>query len=60
MWDKAESKYDQFKQEIQVVLIALYKLECYVFGISFILETDTRILVDQLNDTTSDLSGSFV
>ncbi len=43
-----------------MMLIALYKLECYVFGISFILETDIRVLVDQFNNIISDLLGSFV
>ncbi len=59
-WDKAESKYDQLKRETRAVLIALRKLGRYVFGVPFTLETDARVLVDQLNGAASDLPGSFV
>jgi hypothetical protein len=60
IWSDAEKKYDATKRECRGVLKALKKVRFYLYGVKFILETDARVLVDQLNRSGTDLPGALV
>lgn len=59
-WDRAEQNYDATKRETRAILKALRKLRFYLYGVHFVLETDARVLVDQLKRAATDLPGSLV
>ncbi len=59
-WNPAERGYDATKCECRGVLKALKKFRFWLYGIHFLLETDTRVLVTQLNGAASDLPGSLL
>ena len=56
----AERKYDSGKLECRGLLKALKKLRYYLYGVQFLEEINTKTLVHQLNQSTSDLPGSVV
>jgi ribonuclease HI len=59
-WNTAEKNYDATKRECRGVLRALKKFRHWLYGIHFILETDARVLVAQLNGAASDLPGALL
>ena len=56
----AEQKYDSGKLECKGLLKALEKLPYYLYGVRFLVEIDSKMLVYQLNQPASNLSGSVV
>ena len=60
IWSAAEKKYDATKRECWGVLKALKKVRYWLYGVRFILETDARVLVAQLNRSGTDLPGALV
>jgi hypothetical protein len=59
-WTHAESRYDATKRECRAVLCAMRKMRTYLFGCRFTLETDARVLVDQINGGFSDVPGALI
>ena len=60
VWNKAERNYDATKRETRAVLKVFRKLRFYIYGVHFILETDAKVLVAQMERTATDLPGSLV
>jgi ribonuclease HI len=60
VWNRTEQNYDATKRETRAVLKALRKLRFYLYGVHFVLETDAKVLVDQMKRTATDLPGSLV
>ena len=60
LWSKTELQYDAIKQECCAVLKALQKMRYWLYGVHFILETDAKVLVAQLNRSAMDLPGALV
>jgi hypothetical protein len=60
LWTPAEQNYDATKRECKGMLHAIRRLRSYVFGLHFILETDAKVLVDQLNGSVNDVPGAHV
>ena len=60
IWSSSEKKYDATKRECRGVLKALKKVRYWLYGVRFILETDARVLVAQLNQSGTDLPGALV
>ena len=60
IWNKAERNYDATKRECRGVLKCLQRLRYWLYGVHFILETDTKVLVAQLNRAATDLPGALV
>lgn len=57
-WKGAELRYDATKQECLAVMKALRRLRNYLYGVRFLLETDAKVLISQLNDSFSSLPGA--
>ncbi len=60
IWSDVEKKYDVIKRECREILKALKKIRFYLYDVKFILKTDARVLVDQLNRSDTNLSDAFV
>ena len=60
IWSSAEKKYDATKRECRGVLKALKKVRYWLYGVRFVLESDARVLVAQLNQSGTDLPGALV
>ena len=60
LWNPAEQQYDATKRECRGVLKALKKVRNYLYGIHFTLETDAKVLANQLNLAAADLPGALV
>ena len=60
IWSAAENKYNATKRECQKILKALKKVRYWLYGMRFILKTDARVLVAQLNRSKTDLLGALV
>ena len=60
LWTPAETRYDVVKLECRGLLCALNKFRYYLYGVQFLIEIDSRTLVHQLNQPTSDLPGAIV
>ncbi len=60
IWSNAKKKYDVTKRECRDVLKTLKKIHFYFYDVKFILKTNARVLVDQLNRFDTDLSDAFV
>ena len=60
IWSSAEKKYDATKRECRGVLKALKKVRYWLYGVRFVLKTDARVLVAQLNQSDTDLLGALV
>jgi hypothetical protein len=60
LWNKAERGYDATKRECRGVLKAFRRLRYWLYGVHFILETDAKVLVAQLNRAAIDLPGALV
>ena len=57
---KAKRNYDAYKRECKGVIYLLKKFRYYLYRVYFILETDTKTLVTQLNQSTLDLPISLI
>lgn len=55
-----EKKYVATKQNCQAVLKALKKVWYWLYGVRFVLKTDTRVLVVQLNQSVTNLFRAMV
>lgn len=60
IWSDAEQKYDTTKRKYRGVLKAVRKFRYWLYDVRFILETDARVLVAQLNQSGTDLPGALV
>ncbi len=60
IWYSTEKKYDATKRECRGVLKALKKVRYWLYGVRFVLETDARVLVAQLNQSGTDLPGALI
>ena len=60
IWSAVEKRYDATKWEYREVLKALKKVRYWLYGVKFILEIDTKVLVVQLNQSGTDLSRAIV
>ena len=60
LWNPAETKYDATKRECRAVLYAFRRLRGMIYGIPFVLETDSQVLVHQINGKADDVPGSLV
>ena len=60
VWTAAERGYDATKRECRGILYAFRRLRGYLYGIHFILETDAKVLVSQLQGSANDIPGSLI
>jgi ribonuclease HI len=60
VWSIAEQNWDSGKHECKAMLLALKKFRPWIYGVHFVVETDARTLVDQLNRSASDLPGALI
>jgi hypothetical protein len=60
VWSQAERKYDATKRECRGVLKILKKLQVWLIGCHFVLETDANVLVAQLNRAATDHPGALI
>ncbi len=60
IWSNAKKKYDVTKKECREIFKILKKIRFYFYDVKFILKTDARVLVDQLNRFDTDLSDALV
>jgi hypothetical protein len=60
IWSNAKKKYDVIKKECREVFKILKKIRFYFYDVKFILKTNARLLVDQLNRFDTDFSDAFV
>ena len=60
LWNEAERKYDAGKRECRGLLKMLKKVRHYLYGVRFVIETDAKTLVAQLNRSASDVPGALV
>jgi hypothetical protein len=58
LWSKAEKRYDAGKRECRRLLKMLKKVRYYLYGVRFVIETDAKTLVAQLNKSASDIPGA--
>ncbi len=60
IWSDAKKKYDVIKKKCREILKTLKKIRFYFYDVKFILKTNVRVLVDQLNRFDTNLSDAFV
>jgi hypothetical protein len=60
IWSDAKKKYDVTKKECRDVFKTLKKIHFYFYDVKFILKTNARVLVDQLNRSNTNLSDALV
>lgn len=60
LWNHAESQYDAGKLECRALLKALKKFKQWLYGVTFVVETDAQTLCAQLNRSATDLPGALV
>lgn len=60
IWIAAEQGYNATKRECRGLLCAFRRLRFHLFGCRFTLETDARVLVDQINGGMSDVPGALI
>jgi hypothetical protein len=60
VWNTAERTYDATKRECRGVLKILKKLQIWIIGVHFILETDANVLVAQLNRAATDHPSALI
>ncbi|RYP39740.1 hypothetical protein DL768_010696 [Monosporascus sp. mg162] len=59
-WKGAELNYDAGKLECRAVLKILRRFRNHIYGVRFVLETDAKVLVAQINDLLSSLPGAVL
>ncbi|OAP53883.1 hypothetical protein AYL99_11905 [Fonsecaea erecta] len=57
---KAEAGYDAGKRECRALLKSLKKLKPWLYGVTFLVESDAMTLAAQLNPSATDLPGALV
>ena len=60
VWSQSERNWDSGKHECKGLLLALKKFRPWIYGVHFVVETDARTLVDQLNRSATDLPGALI
>ncbi len=60
IWSNAKKKYDVIKKKCREIFKALKKIRFYFYDVKFILKTNARVLVDQLNRFDTDFSDALV
>ncbi len=60
IWSDVEKKYDVIKKKCRKILKILKKIRFYFYDVKFILKTNARVLVDQLNRFDTNFSDAFV
>jgi hypothetical protein len=60
IWSNAKKKYDVIKKKCREIFKTLKKICFYFYDVKFILKTDARVLVDQLNRFDTNFSDAFV
>jgi hypothetical protein len=60
IWSNAKKKYDVIKKKCREIFKALKKIRFHFYDVKFILKTNARVLVDQLNRFDTNLSDAFV
>ena len=60
LWSEAESKQHSTKLGCKALVWALKAFQTYLYGHHFIVETDAKVLISQLNRSSSDLPGSVM
>jgi hypothetical protein len=60
IWSNVEKKYDVIKKKCREILKNLKKIRFYFYDVKFILKTNARVLVDQLNRFDTNLFDAFV
>ena len=60
VWAVTERNWDSGKHECKAMLLALKKFRPWIYGVHFVVETDARTLVDQLNRSATDLPGALI
>jgi hypothetical protein len=59
-WFETKQKYDVTKRECREVLKTLKKVRYYLYDCKFILKIDARVLIDQLNRSSTNLSSALI
>ncbi len=60
IWSNAKKKYDVTKKKCRDVFKILKKIHFYFYDVKFILKTNARVLVDQLNRFDTNLFDALV
>jgi hypothetical protein len=60
IWSDVEKKYDVIKKKCREILKILKKIRFYFYDVKFILKTNARVFVDQLNRSDTDFSDALV
>jgi hypothetical protein len=60
IWSNTKKKYDVTKKKCRDVFKILKKIRFYFYDVKFILKTNARVLVDQLNRFDTDFSDALV
>ncbi len=60
IWSNAKKKYDVIKKKCREVFKILKKIRFYFYDVKFILKTNARVFVDQLNRFNTNFSDAFV
>ncbi len=60
IWSNAKKKYEVIKKKCREIFKTLKKIRFYFYDVKFILKTNVRVLVDQLNRFNTNLSDAFV
>ncbi len=60
IWSNAKKKYDVIKKECREILKILKKIRFYFYDVKFILKTNARVLVVQLNRFNTNFSDALV
>ncbi|KFA68430.1 hypothetical protein S40285_09220 [Stachybotrys chlorohalonatus IBT 40285] len=56
----SEQNYDATKRELKGILYILKRLRNYLYNAYFILETDAKVLIDQINGAHKDIPAALV
>ncbi|KAB2109261.1 hypothetical protein AG0111_0g2620 [Alternaria gaisen] len=60
VWSTTERNWDSSKHECKALLLALKKFRSYIYGVRFIVETDAKTLIAQLQRSATDLPGALI
>ena len=55
-----EQNWDSGKHECKALLLALKKFRPYIYGVHFTVQTDAKTLIDQINQSATDLLGALI
>ena len=60
IWSNVEKKYNATKRKYYGILKTLKKIKYWLYGVRFVLEIDTNVLVAQLNWSGIDLPKALI